>query len=265
MGAQAKYISSTMKGFCILLFLVVPSVLMAQKERIELGKGNEAYRSQDYESATRRFDAALERDGDLSEARFNRANAMVRKSVKMAEEAANAAEGGDLDRSQEIFEQVVGINKKAAEDFESIAKRADSDEHRNRARYNQGNAHLFSGDWDKAIEAYKHALRADPTDELARHNLAFAMRRQQEQQDQQQENQDQDQEQQEQQDQDQQQDQQNQDDQGDDRQQPDEPDQMSPEDAEQLLDAMQQREKELQEELNKRKRKPQVIKIEKDW
>lgn len=250
---------------CSLCFMLLSVCgVMAQSAGIQIHKGNEAYRSSDYNASVEYYDEALEKDGDRTEARFNRANALLRKSAKMAEEAAKMQ---DQEMQQSAMEAAVEMNKKAASDFESLAKLAETDEDRNKALFNQGNAHLLSGDVDKSIEAYKGALRINPEDEAARYNLAYAMKLKQDQENQQQDQQDQDQEQEkdENQEQEQNQDQQDQNQENDQEQEPDQPDELSKEDAEKLLEAMMQREKELQEELNKRKRKPQVIKIEKDW
>ncbi len=234
----------------------------AQTPRIEMYKGNKAYGAQDYDAALQRYDAALEKGGDNNEARFNRANSMLRKAEKMAGQVQG--ETAPNEEQQQLMEMAKGLNDRAATDFESIARITEESETRNKAYFNQGNAHLYSGEIDKSIEAYKNALRANPGDNDARHNLAFAMRmkQQQEQQDEQQQDQ---QDNQEQQDQEKKENNENQDKQDQEQQQPEEPEQMSAEEAEQMLDAMQQREKELQEELNKRKQKTQRITIEKDW
>ncbi len=100
------------------------------------------------------------------------------------------------------------------------------------ANYNLGNARYGGGDLPGAIEAYKDALRADPTFADAKHNLEFAQRELEKQQQENQDPQDQDQDQQEQDDQDQQenQDQDQQDQQQDQDQQQQDPDQQDPED-----------------------------------
>jgi tetratricopeptide (TPR) repeat protein len=44
--------------------------------------------------------------------------------------------------------------------------------------YNKGNARFKNQDLSGAIESYKEALRKDPTNEVARHNLAQALKKQ---------------------------------------------------------------------------------------
>lgn len=255
-----------------LTLLVSSKSLIAQN--LETARGNQAYRDSSFAEALERFDSALEKDSDHKEARFNRANAMLRKAAKLAGEAAKL-EDDSLRQSQ--MERAKSLQEQAADEYDRIARMSADEGDRNRAHFNQGNAHLLGGELDKGIEAYKNALRINPEDEEARYNLAYAQRLKQEQeqeqegQDQQDQQDKQDQDQNQEQDQDQQeQDQENQQEQqdqqdGQDQNQEQRPDQLSPEEAEQLLEAMMQREKELQEEVNRKRHKATRINVEKDW
>lgn len=118
----------------------------------------------------------------------------------------------------------------------------------------------------QCIEAYKQSLRNNPTDHETRYNLALAMKQQQEQQ-QQNQDQQQDQKQDQKQDekQDEQKDQQDQQQQNQQQQQQQQnKDEMSKENAEQLLKAVMQDEKDVQEKV-KKQLQIQGKKLEKDW
>lgn len=135
--------------------------------------------------------------------------------------------------------------------------------------HNMGVLLQSSQQLDACIEAYKSALRNNPRDHETRYNLTLAMKqRQQQQQNQDQQNQDQqkeeekqEQEQQEQQNQ-QEQEQQEQQEQ---QQQPQEQQDMSKENAEQMLNAIMQDEKEIQEKVQKAMQEVQPRRFEKDW
>lgn len=60
--------------------------------------------------------------------------------------------------------------------FSSVLKRAEDKEIRFRAAYNLGNAAFKQGDAASAAEYYRQAIRIDPTQEHARHNLELALR-----------------------------------------------------------------------------------------
>jgi len=71
-----------------------------------------------------------------------------------------------------------GQNSKAIESFGKVAaKKTLGSKIRSFASYNLGNACLAAKQFDPAIEAYRAALRLDPTDLDAKHNLELAMKK----------------------------------------------------------------------------------------
>ena len=150
--------------------------------------------------------------------------------------------------------------EEAANSYRNLAKQAETSVEKARALHNLGNSLLFQQKIDESIESYKEALRNNPTDLDTKYNLAYAqmLKNQQQNQDQQQQNQDQQQDQQ-QQNQDQQQDQQQ-----DQRQQP--PPKISQQNAEQLLEALQNAERDIQDKVKKQQaREAKSTRVEKDW
>ncbi|MFT5904390.1 MAG: Ca-activated chloride channel family protein, partial [Flammeovirgaceae bacterium] len=212
--------------------------------------------------AIKDYTKALENDPEYMEAIFNTGNALQQMARRLQEQAQNA---GSEEEKKELITGAKTASEKAASQFASVAKMAKTNEEINKAQYNLGNSRLMSGELDAGIEAYKEALRKVPNDDDARYNLAYAqhLKKQQEQQQQQQDQKQDEQQDQEKKEQEQNQDQQNQEKQNQEQQ---EPQQLSKEEAEQLLQALMKQEKDLQEELKKKKnRKAQRIKIEKDW
>lgn len=139
--------------------------------------------------------------------------------------------------------------------------------------HNMGVLLQSSQQLDACIEAYKSALRNNPRDHETRYNLTLAMKQRQQQQEQQQnqdqQNQDQQKEEekqeQEQQEQQNQQEQEQQEQQEQQQQQPQEQQDMSKENAEQMLNAIMQDEKEIQEKVQKAMQEVQPRRFEKDW
>ncbi len=64
----------------------------------------------------------------------------------------------------------------AVQDFDRADRLLTSASDRARTNFNRGNAFFALGKLDDALEAYKTALRLDPSDEDARYNLALVMR-----------------------------------------------------------------------------------------
>lgn len=188
---------------------------------------------------------------------------------------------------QQRFEEAEGKFSELAENMEEPIERA-------RANHNLGNTQLMQQKLDESIESYKKALRENPSDLETKYNLAYAqmLKKQQEQQQQQQQqnqdqNKDQNKDQQKNQDQnkdqqnkDQNQDQQNKDQQNkdqqnqnkdqqkQDQQQKQQPQQnkISKQDAEQLLQALQNDERDIQDKVKKAKAaKAKRTRTEKEW
>ena len=139
----------------ISISLLLPAIIFAQqKDIVDIGKGNEAYKKQEFDKAQDFYRKALEVSPKNATASFNLGNALFRD--KKAEEA----------------EKIFGL---AAENTEDKLSRAD-------AEYNKGVALTMQKKTAESIEAYKDALRLNPTDSMARENLQRALKEQQKQQ-----------------------------------------------------------------------------------
>ena len=213
-------------------------VVLPQSPNNLIREGNRFFNQENFQDAERNYREALEADPRNTAALFNLGNALYRQG--RYEEAVNILEG------------LAGLNL--------------PDERHADVLHNLGNANMGAQDLQKAIEAYKNSLRVRPDDDDTRHNLTYALRQLQEQEEQQQQQQD-----------DQEQDDQEQDDQ-EQQQQPDEeqqqdqeeqqqprPDQISPQDAERILDALNQQEQEIQERIDREQQERQPIRPERQW
>ena len=154
----------------------------------------------------------------------------------------------------------------AVEQFEGAARLETNPLRKAQAYHNMGVICQTHKMYGEAIEAYKNALRLNPKDDETRYNLVLC-KHQKQKQDQQQQNQQgggddkkQDDKQKDQQQPDQQKDKQ------DDKQQKEQPKpQMSKDNAEQLLNAAIQNEKQTQEKLKQQQQQPQRRNIQKNW
>jgi tetratricopeptide (TPR) repeat protein len=130
--------------------------------------------------------------------------------------------------------------------------------------HNLGNSYLQSKEYEKSILAYKNALMSNPKNVDTKYNLEYAkmmLKKQQQQQQQQKDNKDQKDDKKDQKDQ-KDQDQNKKDDQ---QKQPQDQKKISKEDAERMLEALKNDEKNTMQKVKKQKAKVQVIGIEKDW
>ncbi len=213
------------------------------------------------------------------EGRYSATDSLIREAQNLGNSDIASYNAGNSAFAQGEFEE-------AARQFQSAQQLAQTPEERSNAAYNRGNSLIQQKKTAAAIDAYKEALRNNPNNEDARHNLAYAMQQQeqeqqqdqqqdQQQQDQQQQDQQQQHQQQQEQQQEQQQDQQQQDQQQQDQQQQDQqqqgdkqemrPGQISKEDAERMLDELNRKERTLMQQQRNKKSDSKTKNIEKDW
>ena len=234
-----------MKKFYILSLLLVASagqVLAQQKtDRDYLRSGNKLYNDSLFIKAEVDYRKALEINPKSTDAMFNLANALLMQQ-----------------KAQEAMEQYQSVSK-IEKDKEKLAQ----------IYHNMGVMLQSAKQLPQCIEAYKESLRNNPKDDETRYNLALAQKQLKDQQ-QNQQNQDQQQQQQEQKEdkQDQNKDQQEQEQkdqqQQNQQQQQQNKSEMSKENAEQLLNAVMQDEKNVQDKV-KKQIQIQGKKLEKDW
>lgn len=177
---------------------------------------------------------------------------------------------GDALYKQEKYEEAASQFQKLSEqEFEKLAGAG--------SFHNLGNSYLQASKLEESIEAYKNALRRNPNDLETKYNLAFAQDKLKEQQQEQQQDKDQDQDKQDknqdQENQDDKQDQQDKDKQNDpkdqeqnqNQEQKPSPDQISKEDAERILQALQDDEKDVQDKVKKAKAAKAKVKTVINW
>ena len=230
--------------FYILSLLLVASagqVLAQQKtDRDYLRSGNKLYNDSLFIKAEVDYRKALEINPKSTDAMFNLANALLMQQ-----------------KAQEAMEQYQSVSK-IEKDKEKLAQ----------IYHNMGVMLQSAKQLPQCIEAYKESLRNNPKDDETRYNLALAQKQlkdqqqnqqnqdQQQQQEQKEDKKDQNKDQQEQEQKDQQQ--QNQ------QQQQQNKNEMSKENAQQLLNAVMQDEKNVQDKV-KKQIQIQGKKLEKDW
>lgn len=253
----------TYSGLFILLLGLINMQLQAQNERKFVRQGNKIY------------EQALADSTKLDTLAFNQAETAYRRALdKRPDDLRWNFNLGDALYKQMQFDQ-------AKSTFEEVAQKSTDKSEKSRAYHNIGNSLLMQNKLDESIEAYKNALRNNPNDLESKYNLLYAMnmKKQQEQQQQNQDkNQDQNKDQnKEQQNKDQNQDQQDQnkdqekkqdqqDQQNQQQQQQQQEQKISKENAERLLQALQNDEEKIQEKVKKAKaEQARQRKTEKEW
>ena len=192
-------------------------------ERTEIRRGNKEYKSDNYVGSEIDYRKALDSNPSSLTATYNLGNSLYKQ----------------------------GKYSDAIKEYEKVVMSETDDKKLSEAWHNLGNSYFMEKNLPKSIEAYKNSLRINPKDDDARYNLRMAQllleqnqQDQQQQQDQNKDKQNKDQQQQ------QQQQQPNKDQQNKNKNQLQQTN-MSQENAQQILDAMQQDERNTQEKVRK--------------
>ena len=224
------------KAVAILLLMMAMSA-SAQIDRQYIRQGNKLFRSGDYPNAEVAYRKAIEKNPKNPQAVYNLGNALMAQKKDSA----------------------------AVVQFESATKLETNPLRKARAYHNMGVVCQSHKMYGEAIEAYKNALRLNPNDDETRYNLVLCKHQQQKQQQNQQNQNQQGNDDQKKDDKKDQQKQDQQQDKQDKKQQEQPKPQMSKENAEQLLNAAIQNEKQTQDKLKKAQQQPQRRAIQNNW
>jgi Ca-activated chloride channel family protein len=133
--------------FIILIILLTGSHVFAQQEKSYVKKGNELYQLKRYNEAAELYNKAVEKKKESLEGQFNLGDAFYKQK--------------NYDKAAEQFNKIAESNK----DKGILA----------RAYHNLGNTFLENKKLEESVEAYKKSLINNPKDEETRYNLVYAL------------------------------------------------------------------------------------------
>src|SRR6056297_2150040 len=229
-----------------ILFIILALLALntfAQQERKYISKGNKAFENGNFDDSEIFYRKAIDKKDDSYSATFNIGDALYK---------------------QEKYDDAIN-------QFSDLTNQELTKEDKAKIYHNLGNSLLNHKKIKESIEAYKHALRNNPSDRETKYNLAYAQKLLEQQQNQDQ-NQDQDKNQDKDQDKEQNKDQKNQNkkeqkDQQQDKnqQQKQQQPESTKQNAERILQALANDEKKTQQKVKEQKAKAAKVKVVKDW
>lgn len=211
-------------------------------ERNLVVEGNKLFKEDKFHEALEKYEAALALNPNYQYAMYNKAVALA----QLATDDNKGKENDPRKLASQLFANIAQLNTNA----ELAAK----------SFYNLGNMSFNDNQFDQAINMYKGSLRINPDNKECRQNLLLALQKKQEQ-EQNQDKQDQDKDKQDQEQQQQQQQQQQQEQQQEQQQQQ----QPMTQSAEQLLQAMQNKENATRKKNNQQQAQPARRSTDKPW
>ena len=136
-----------MKKFLVIVLFLPLAVCSQSGNDLLIRDGNEFYKKQEYPKAANQYQKALQSDPKDLKASFNLANTYYRQDQKV----------------------------EAAKLFSGLLPDVKEHDLKNRIYYNKGVILSDQKNLEESIEAYKNALRQDPSDREARENLQKAL------------------------------------------------------------------------------------------
>ena len=131
-----------------MLMLAVAVPAFGQTDRKEVRKGNREFKKENWQNSEIDYKKALLKDSLSNAANFNLGNTYYRMENYSEADRYYAAVSDSLDRAG-----------RGAESY-----------------FNQGDSYLKQRNWQAAIEAFKNSLRRNPDDMDAKSNLAYAQK-----------------------------------------------------------------------------------------
>lgn len=144
------------KKLLLILSILLFSTACGQSVEELNNEGNEAFAEENYNQALETYRLAQSENPDIPEPYYNAANTYYRQK--------------DYERAELQVQQAL------RDAYETLAQNS---------FYNLGNIYFEDGNFEGAVEAYKEALRFNPDDREAKHNLELALQQRQAQQNQQ--------------------------------------------------------------------------------
>ena len=221
----------------LIIYIVFSCVTTFSQNKIELlNQGNEHYQNEEFDNAEYYYKKALEKDNTYFKGNLNTGHSLFKQAVSLIQKQDTTSKI-KLEEAEQFYKNCVELSENKNEKAESY--------------YNTGNAQLLSGKIDKCIESYKNSLRLVPENMKTKHNLALAQsiknkQEQEKKEEKQEEKQEQEKEKKE------------------EKQEEKKKEDLSKEEIEQILNALEREEKEVQEDMQKKKGSGNG-KLLKDW
>jgi len=140
-------VSTNIGKSIFIFFFLLPIISFAQSHNSLIRDGNNNYEKNDYTEAEIKYRKALEAKPASYTAMFNLGDALYK---------------------EKHYDD-------AAKQFENAATLAPDKLSRAKAFHNLGNTYMSQQKWDESINAYKQALKNDPTDADTKYNLSYAL------------------------------------------------------------------------------------------
>lgn len=134
------------QGALLMGLLLCCITVLAQEKRL-VREGNQLYQQKKFKEAAAAYQQALQKNPAYVPGSFNLGNSLIQQN--------------QLEAARKVMT--------------ATAKNAKAKEEQSGANYNIGNTYMQEQKWAEAVDAYKKALRKNPQDADAKYNLSYAL------------------------------------------------------------------------------------------
>lgn len=146
---------------------------LAQDGSKEVYYGNQLYHTGKLLESTALYREALKNNPNNHKAHFNLGNSLYRNALQIRSSKENFVQGKQKVTPDSLAKLVLD---EAANNFAQVANSISDKDTLHRAWHNIGNCYLQKKEYQQAVDAYKKSLKFNPKDEETRYNLAYALK-----------------------------------------------------------------------------------------
>jgi tetratricopeptide (TPR) repeat protein len=164
---------SKFKYSIIIILFCVKGFLFAQKDAMNIYDGNKMYYGGKTIQSTELYREALKINPNNQKAHFNLGNSLYKNALEIKASKQNLIQGGKKITTDSLANLVFD---EAAGSFAQVANSISNKDTLHQAWHNIGNCYLQKKDYQQAFDAYKKSMKYDPKDEETRYNMAYALK-----------------------------------------------------------------------------------------
>lgn len=164
---------SKFKYSIIIILFCVTGFLFAQKDAMNIYDGNKMYYGGKTIQSTELYREALKINPNNQKAHFNLGNSLYKNALEIKASKQNLIQGGKKITTDSLANLVFD---EAAGSFAQVANSISNKDTLHQAWHNIGNCYLQKKDYQQAFDAYKKSMKYDPKDEETRYNMAYALK-----------------------------------------------------------------------------------------
>lgn len=161
------------KYFFLGVLIWLSQITIAQKDAKNIYDGNKLYNAGKTLEATEYYREALKINPTNQKAYFNLGNALYKNALQIKSSKESFIQGGKKITPDSLAGLVFD---EAAQSYAQVANTISNKDTLHQAWHNIGNCYLQKKDYQQAVDAFKKSLKYNCKDEDTRYNLAYALK-----------------------------------------------------------------------------------------